>query len=167
VVDLVNRLETETRNGRQGRLADLSSSIAALCLSTCGDTRLDRDDGHLSLAACTYLASRDWTLSALSWPPCMRRLDRLMTEPQCDHGAIYARTSIESPSCCPGASPRPPRIAPQPDHRQAGQAEICRSDLLRSWSLRSKQVAQANLLAVEADFVPRCHGATGIWPLVR
>ena len=47
-----------------------SSSIAALCLSTCGDTRLDFNDGQLSPAARTCFASNDWTLSALSRPPC-------------------------------------------------------------------------------------------------
>src|SRR6266487_1802219 len=46
-----------------------SSSIAALCLSTCGDTRLDANDGHLSRATRTCLASSDWTLSALSRSP--------------------------------------------------------------------------------------------------
>jgi hypothetical protein len=39
--------------------------------ATCGDTRLDFNDGHLSLATRTYLASSDWTLSALRRPPCM------------------------------------------------------------------------------------------------
>jgi len=42
------------------------SSIAAVCLSTCGDTRLDANDGHLSMAIRTYLANSDWTLSALT-----------------------------------------------------------------------------------------------------
>jgi hypothetical protein len=37
---------------------------------TCGDTRLDFNDGYLSLATRTYLASSDWTLSALRLPPC-------------------------------------------------------------------------------------------------
>src|ERR1051326_3532044 len=46
-----------------------SSSIAALCLSTCGDTRLDANDGHLSRAMLACLARSDWTLSALSRPP--------------------------------------------------------------------------------------------------
>ena len=47
-----------------------SSSIAALCLSTCGDTRLDFNDGHVSLAARMCLASNDWMLSSLNRPPC-------------------------------------------------------------------------------------------------
>ena len=38
-------------------------------LSTCGDTRLDFNDGQLSPATCTCFASSDWTLSALS---CLR-----------------------------------------------------------------------------------------------
>src|SRR5262245_48522794 len=47
------------------------SSIAAVCLKTCGDTRLDFNDGYLSLATLTYLARSDWTLSALRRLPCM------------------------------------------------------------------------------------------------
>ena len=47
-----------------------SSSIAALCLSTCGDTRFDFNDGQLSPATCTCFANSDWMLSALSRPPC-------------------------------------------------------------------------------------------------
>ena len=44
-----------------------SSSIAALCLSTCGDTRFDFNYGQLSPATCTCFASSDWTLSALKF----------------------------------------------------------------------------------------------------
>ena len=47
-----------------------SSSIAALCLSTCGETRLDFNDGHVSLAARTCLASNYWMLSSLNRPAC-------------------------------------------------------------------------------------------------
>jgi hypothetical protein len=50
-------------------LVPCSSSIAALCRSTCGVTRLDANDGHLSLATRTCLARSAWTLSALSVPP--------------------------------------------------------------------------------------------------
>src|SRR5580692_591693 len=48
----------------------LRSSIAALCLSTCGDTCFDFNDGQLSPATRTCFARSDWTLSALSRPPC-------------------------------------------------------------------------------------------------
>ena len=47
-----------------------STVDGALSLSTCGDTRLDTNDGHLSRATRTCLVKSDWTLSALRRPPC-------------------------------------------------------------------------------------------------
>jgi hypothetical protein len=44
-------------------------------LSTCGDTRLDFNDGQVSLAARTCLASNDWMLSSLNRPLCMLGLN--------------------------------------------------------------------------------------------
>jgi hypothetical protein len=58
-----DRLMTEPQRNHGGIDAPCRSSIAAVCLKTCGDTRLDFNDGHLSPATRTYLARSDWTLS--------------------------------------------------------------------------------------------------------
>src|SRR5262245_14093554 len=69
----------------EGSTPACGSFIAALCRKTCGDTRLDASDRHLSVAARTCLARSACTLSALRRPPVgkqrLRRASCRLLEP--------------------------------------------------------------------------------------
>src|SRR5215472_17538844 len=104
------------------------SSIAAVCLKMCGDTRLDFNDGHLSLATRTYLASSAWTLSALSRPPCTLGNNAF---------ASYLIDSLShalraSRACLVSGVHR--SLRPLPTHRTWAPAPGCMASLSRSIS---------------------------------
>jgi IstB-like ATP binding protein len=67
VVNLVNRLETETRNGHQGRLAEHLTRMALIILDELGYLTFAQAGGQLPRAATIRAAGRmkrltDWTL---------------------------------------------------------------------------------------------------------
>jgi hypothetical protein len=65
VVDLVNRLETETRQGKQGRIAD-SPNLSANSSSLLGRTDVLKTGGKISLRRYFLIVLRDLLAAAHS-----------------------------------------------------------------------------------------------------
>jgi hypothetical protein len=79
VVDLVNRLETETRQGKQGRIAD-SPNLSANSSSLLGRTDVLKTGAEISprryflIVLCDNAVRRSISRIGIPWRKCQRRI---------------------------------------------------------------------------------------------
>jgi len=89
VVDLVNRLETESRNGRQGRLADHLTRMDFVILDELGYLPFAQSGGQLLFHPVSRLYERT---SIIVWPSVDRGELRLGREPDLDQ--LHVRVEL-------------------------------------------------------------------------